>query len=141
MTAPATADTVPRPGDLMPLVEHHITTDRIMAYGAATWDWHRLHYDREYARSLGLPEIVLDGQAMGALFAGALITWLGPRAFIRKLSFRLRAMVFPGDTLRCAGEVTAVEATDDAVIVTVSQRLQVGDRLAADATAEVRVAM
>ncbi len=140
MTTPAAAVPVPRPGDIMPPVEHHITTDRIMAYGAATWDWHRLHYDREYARSLGLPDIVLDGQALGGLFAGGLIAWLGPGAFIGKLSFRLRSMVFPGDTLRCAGEVTAVEAAGEAVIVKVSQRLQVGDRLAADATAEVRIA-
>jgi acyl dehydratase len=67
------------------------------------------------------------------------MAWLGPRAFIRKLSFQLRSMVVPGDTLRCEGEVSAVASDDQAVIVTVSQRLQVGDRLAAEAVTEVRL--
>jgi acyl dehydratase len=139
VTAPTAAASAPKPGDPVPPFERQITTDAIMAYGAATWDWHRLHYDQQYARSLGLPDIVLDGQAMGALFARALMAWLGPRAFIRKLSFQLRSMVVPGDTLRCEGEVSAVASDDQAVIVTVSQRLQVGDRLAAEAVTEVRL--
>ena len=139
MTAPEASFPRPEPGDTMPPFERHITTNEIMAYGAATWDWHRLHYDLEYARSLGLPNIVFDGQALGALFARGIMAWLGPRAFIRKLSFKLRAMVFPGDTLRCEGEVTSVEPADGASIVTFSQRLRVGDRLAAEAVTEVRL--
>ncbi len=128
-----------RPGDAVKPLEFHVTTDRIMAYGAATWDWHRMHYDADYARAQGLPGVVLDGQAMGALFARAVTTWLGPQAFIRKLSFRMRGMVSPGDTLRCEGEVTAAEALDDAAIVTVALRLKTGDTLAADATTEIRI--
>ena len=129
----------PQPGDTVKPLEFHVTTDRIMAYGAATWDWHRMHYDADYARTQGLPGVVLDGQAFGALFARAVTGWLGPEAFIRKLSFRMRGMVSPGDTLRCEGEVTAVETLDDAGIVTVIQRLKSGDNLAAEATTEIRI--
>ncbi len=131
--------TAPRPGDAMPPLERHITTATIMSYGAATWDWHRMHYDDAYAREQGLPGVVLDGQAFGAYLAMAVTGWLGPRAFVRKLSFRMRAMVRPGDTIRCVGEVTAVHREDGADIVTLSQRLMVGDRLAADGTIEVRL--
>lgn len=134
MTAPT-----PALGDAVPALEHPITTAGMMAYGAATWDWHRLHYDGDYARAQGLPGVVLDGQALGAVFARAVMDWLGPRAFVRKLSFRMRAMVRPGDTLRCEGEVTSVETRDGATIVGVSQRIMVGDRLAADAETEVRL--
>ncbi len=131
--------TAPRPGDAMPPLERHITTATIMSYGAATWDWHRMHYDDAYAREQGLPGVVLDGQAFGAYLAMAVTGWLGPRAFVRKLSFRMRAMVRPGDTIRCVGEVTAVHREDGADIVTLAQRLMVGDRLAADGTTEVRL--
>lgn len=131
--------TTPRPGDAMPPMERAITTTSIMAYGAATWDWHRMHYDGEFARAEGLPGVVLDGQAYGAYLAMAVIAWLGPGAFIAKLSFRMRSMVRPGDTLRCVGEVTEVAPGDGADIVTLSQRLLVGDRVAAEATTEVRV--
>ena len=131
--------TAPRPGDAMPPLERHITTATIMSYGAATWDWHRMHYDDAYAREQGLPGVVLDGQAFGAYLAMAVTGWLGPRAFVRKLSFRMRAMVRPGDTIRCVGEVTAVHSEDGADIVTLALRLMVGDRLAADGTTEVRL--
>ncbi len=122
-------------GDAMPVVEHRITAAGLMAYGASTWDWHRMHYDSDYARAHGLPGVVLDGQAYGAYFASAAMGWLGPRAFIRKLSFKMRSMTVPGDTLRCEGEVTAVEGDT----ITVSQRLMVDDRLAAEATTEIHV--
>ena len=131
--------TTPRLGEAMPPVERQITTASIVAYGAATWDWHRMHYDGEYARAEGLPGVVLDGQAFGAYLAMAATDWLGPRAFIQKLSFRMRSMVRPGDTITCVGEVTAVAPEDGADIVSLSQRLMVGDRLSAEATTEVRV--
>ncbi len=131
--------TTPRLGETMPPVERQITTASIVAYGAATWDWHRMHYDGEYARAEGLPGVVLDGQAFGAYLAMAITDWLGPRAFIQKLSFRMRSMVRPGDTITCVGEVTAVAPEDGADIVSLSQRLMVGDRLSAEATTEVRV--
>ena len=131
--------TRPSPGDPVPTFERTITTAGIMAYGAATWDWHRLHYDQDYARGLGLPNVVLDGQAFGAFFARGVMDWLGPKAFIAKLSFKMRAMVFPGDTLRCAGEVTAVEPRGGGALVTLNQTLTVDDRLAAEATTEVRL--
>lgn len=131
--------TAPRPGDAMPPLERHVTSATIMAYGAATWDWHRMHYDDGYARAEGLSGVVLDGQAFGAYLAMAVTSWLGPGAFIAKLSFRMRSMVRPGDTLRCVGEVTAVEREDGADIVSLSQRLMVGDRVAAEATTEIRL--
>jgi acyl dehydratase len=131
--------TTPRTGDAMPPIERQITTATIMAYGASTWDWHRMHYDGEYARAEGLSGVVLDGQAFGAYLATAVTSWLGPLAFIRKLSFRMRSMVLPGDTITCVGEVTSVAPDDGANIVNLSQRLMVGDRVAAEATTEVRV--
>jgi acyl dehydratase len=132
MTAPAVGATVP------PL-EQHITTHLMMAYGAATWDWHRMHYDQDYARALGLPDPVLDGQAQGAFFARAVMDWLGPTAFIRKLSFRMRAMVFPGDTIRCEGEVREVAEDGDASLVAIVQTLKVGERLVGEADTLVRL--
>jgi acyl dehydratase len=51
----------------------------------------------------------------------------------------MRSMVLPGDTITCVGEVTSVAPDDGANIVNLSQRLMVGDRVAAEATTEVRV--
>jgi hydroxyacyl-ACP dehydratase HTD2-like protein with hotdog domain len=120
-------------GILVPPLERQLTQMRLVAYGAATWDWHRLHYDSEYAIARNIPRPVVDGQMFGALLAEALIDWLGPDAFIRRLSFRLRAMVFAGETVRCEGEVTSAATEINGTILCVSQRVRVGDKIAVDA--------
>lgn len=86
------------------------TFDRtdMVAYAGATWDWHRLHHDTTYLAARQLPAPVVDGQVFGALLAEQLQDWLGPRAFIRRLRFRFRSLVFAGETVRCEATVTAV---------------------------------
>jgi acyl dehydratase len=128
-----------KPGDPMPSFGRGFTTPDLMAYGAATWDWHRMHYDVDFARSVKLPGVVVDGQALGGVFAKALLDWLGPRAFIGRLTLRYRAMVFAGDTVRGEGEVTAIRTEGNGDIVSVAQRLFARDRMVAEALAEVRL--
>ena len=126
-------------GESLPPLEHHFTQVDLVAYGAATWDWHRLHYDLDYARSKNLPGTLVDGQAFGALFARVVQDWAGPRAFITRLSFKMKSMAFAGDTLAASGAVTAVRETPEGLVVTLAQRLMNGERLAADAVTEVRL--
>ncbi|MBI2962416.1 MAG: hypothetical protein HYY35_01560 [Deltaproteobacteria bacterium] len=125
--------------DPMPTFHRSFTSVDLMAYGAATWDWHRLHYDLDYARSVKLANVVVDGQALGAVCTKPLLDWLGPRAFIQKLTLKYRAMVFAGDTVRGEGEISAIHAEGDHDVVSVAQHLSVGDRLVAEARVEVRL--
>lgn len=133
------ASTTPTTGATIPPQDKTFTTVDLVAYGAATWDWHRLHYDVEYARSVKLPNVIVDGQQFGSVFAKALMDWLGPRAFVRKMSMRFKSMVFAGDAIRCEGEVTDVRTEGAFAIVICAQRLRVGEKIAAEATSEVRV--
>ncbi len=125
-------------GTPIPPLERVLTQVRMAAYGGATWDWHRLHYEPEYAAARNLAGPIVDGQMFGALLAEALSDWLGPRAFIRRMSFRLRAMVFAGETVRCEGEVMSIVAERDCDVVRVAQRVRVGERIAVEpASAEI----
>jgi acyl dehydratase len=126
-------------GHPVPPLERTLTGVTLVAYGGATWDWHRLHYDSEYARARELPGPVVDGQMFGALLAEALQDWLGPRAFIRRLGFRMKDVVFAGEKVRCDGEVTAIHPAGDHDVLAVAQRIAVGHRVAAEGTAEVRL--
>lgn len=138
MIAPTIRANELRVGQAIPPLERTVSLVRMMAYAGATWDWHRLHYDPGYTAARNLPGPIADGQMFGAFLAEALLDWLGPRAFIRKLSFRLRGMVFPDDTIRCEGEVTAIDAEEDRDVVTVAMRIRVGERIAVEpAGAEV----
>jgi acyl dehydratase len=130
MIAPTIRASALRVGQAIPPLERTVSLVRMIAYAGATWDWHRLHYDPGYAAARNLPGPIADGQMFGAFLAEALLDWLGPRAFIRRLSFRLRGMVFRGDAVRCEGEVTAIDAEEDHDVVTVAMRIRVGERIA-----------
>jgi acyl dehydratase len=97
-----------RVGDEVPPLVRTITLPHMVAYAGATWDWHRLHYDPEYAAQKKLPAPIVDGQVFGALLVEQLQDWLGPRSFVHELSFTFRNLVFAGDTVRCEGTVTEV---------------------------------
>jgi acyl dehydratase len=129
MIAPTIRASELRIGQAIPPLERTVSLVRMIAYAGATWDWHRLHYDLGYTAARNLPGPIADGQMFGAVLAEALLDWLGPRAFIRKLSFRLRGMVFPDDRVRCEGEVTTIDAERDHDVVTVAMRIRVGDRI------------
>jgi acyl dehydratase len=95
-------------GEDLPSLCKRIDLPRMMAYGAATWDFIRVHYDADHARELGFPGPFVDGQMLGAFLAQHVQDWAGPGAFLRKLGFRNRVMVYPGDSLTCHGLVTVL---------------------------------
>ena len=123
------------PGETLPALERTFTLVDLVLYGAATWDWNRMHYDVEHAHRLKLPAPVIDGQEFGAFLARAALEWAGPRAFLTRLALRMKAMAFADDTLRAEGEVK--EIRDGAIVLT--QRLMCGERLIAEATTELRL--
>ncbi|MBM4406090.1 MAG: hypothetical protein FJ039_07920 [Chloroflexi bacterium] len=93
-------------GEQLPVLTRTMSVARMMIYGAATWDFIRLHYDEGFAKSKGFPGPFVDGQMTGGHLAQLVQDWAGPSAFLRKLSFRNRAMLFPGDIITLQGTVT-----------------------------------
>ena len=104
-------------GDEIPPLVNEIGMARMMAYGAATWDFIRLHYAADYARELGFESPFVDGQMMGGFLTQHVQDWAGPGAFLRKLAFRNRVMAYPGDSLTCHGVVTDVSSTEEGGMV------------------------
>ena len=115
-------------GQALPVLRRSIELPDMVAYAGATWDWHRLHYDTEYAAKSLLPGPVVDGQVLGAYLAEQLLDSFGPRAFIRKMSFRFRSMVFAGETITCNATIVSDGYTPSAVIG-VEQEITIDDRL------------
>lgn len=119
-----------------------ITQLDMVAYGGATWDWHRLHHDAAYARRAGMAGPVVDGQMVGALLADhalAAVETLAPGRQVRltRLWYRNRAPVLAGDTVTC--RVAAAEPEGDGTI-RLDQVVLVGDRVVVGpAGAEVQI--
>ena len=123
-----------RLGDALPVTEKTFSSTDLVMYAGATWDWHRLHHDDGFAKDMGLPAPVIDGQVYGAFFAKHATGWVGPKAFVQRLNFRMRSMAFAGDTLRAVGQVS--EILDGGTVV-LQQQLMKGDDIVAEATTSV----
>jgi 3-methylfumaryl-CoA hydratase len=75
----------------------------LFKYSALTFNGHRIHYDRDYARDVeAYPELVVQGPLTALLLAElAREEWGRP---LVEFSFRARAPFYVGDRLRLRGE-------------------------------------
>lgn len=113
------------PGWSLRPLHRRIALPDMVAYGAATWDWHRLHYDEAHARRLGAPAPLVDGQMLGALLAECVLRAAGSGARLVRLAYRNRSPVHAGETVTCSGTI----ATSDDAGFSVDLSVSVGDRL------------
>ena len=128
-----------RIGQPLPEQAHTFTEVDLVAYGAATWDWHRLHYDKAHAQSMQLPGVLIDGQAFGAVFAREAMRWAGPTAFIQRMGLKMKSMAFAGDHLVARGHVTAIDERAGLWVMQIDQQLMCGERLVAQAISEIQL--
>ena len=104
-------------GDEITPLRKEITLPQMVFYAAATWDFHRYHYDQEFVREKGFPQPFVDGQNLGSFLAQMLVDWTGDPGVITKLGFRFRNFAFPGDVLTCKGSVTGKSDADGESLV------------------------
>jgi acyl dehydratase len=106
-----------RIGEALPTIEKQVELVQMVAYCAATWDFHRYHYDYEYAALFGMRAPFADGQMFGAYLSQLVTDWMGPSGFLKRLVFKIASPVFPGDRLACWGKVADVFPEENMVRV------------------------
>lgn len=128
-------------GEELPPLDHVVTLTSLVMYAGATWDFHRYHYDPAYVAARGFRGPFMDGQMVGALLARQLMDWGGPDAFVRRLAYRLRAMVYAGERIVLGGRVTGtmVEAGRGLALCTLAVLKDDGTEIVRDATAAVEL--
>lgn len=124
-------------GATLPSLTKEISMVHMMMYGAATWDFMRVHYDADYTREKGFPGPFADGQMLGAFMAQLVVDWSGDPGALRRLSLRYRNFVYPGDTVVCKGRVLhkSVEGPDALVECELVVENQNGEVVAGPAVA------
>ena len=102
-----------RPGDELPPLIYQVTATTVVLGALATRDWRPMHHDHTFAvHRNGVRDIFLNTPNQAAWFERYLTDWTGPLGRPGRMRFRMKDSVFPGDTMRIAGTVRAVE-TDD----------------------------
>jgi acyl dehydratase len=99
-------------GQELPELVKHPSTRQLVQYAGAQGDFYEIHYDQDYARSVGLPGVILHG-LLKAGFLGQLVTdWIGDDATLKSLEVSYRGIDVPGRPYRCRGKVTSIDGKD-----------------------------
>jgi hypothetical protein len=99
-------------GDLLPELPIALTRTVIVATAIASRDYQDVHHDPGLAVERGSDDIFMNILSTNG-FVGRYVTdWAGPGAVIEKVSIRLGAPNYPGDTMVLTGKVTDTQVPD-----------------------------
>jgi hydroxyacyl-ACP dehydratase HTD2-like protein with hotdog domain len=128
------------PGTVCPPLEFTPTRLRLFRFSAVSWNSHRIHYDQEYARGEGFPDVVVQSTLHGEMFARTVLRWAGPGAVLRRVEWRNRASAYADVPLTCSGTVSAVREADGGHVVELTLTDAAPDgTVCATGTAEVHI--
>lgn len=95
-------------GDAIPVLLVSVDETQMFFFSAATYNGHRIHYDKEWARDReGYDTVLVQGPLQAALLSRALTDWIGGDGRLVAFSVQNRAIALPGQELRFGGIVTA----------------------------------
>jgi hydroxyacyl-ACP dehydratase HTD2-like protein with hotdog domain len=115
-------------GDALPPLPVTVDETQLFFFSAATYNGHRIHYDKGWAQGTeGYDDVLVQGPLQAALLARAVTDWIGPAGRLVTYSAQNRAVAFPGQELVFGGAVTAVRADGDRTLVELDLAARRGD--------------
>lgn len=106
------------PGTEIPTLTVTVDETQMFFFSAATYNGHRIHYDRRWAQDVeGYDDVLVQGPLQSALLARAVTDWIGGRGRLVEYSVQNRAVAHPGQQLQFGGVVTATRRVDDVGLV------------------------
>ena len=99
--------------ELPALTKGPVRVRHLAMFAAATSEFADIHYDRDYAQSMGLPDIIIQGFYKTATIAQMLKDWVGDGSALRRLTVQHRGMDVAGNTLTAGGKVIKVSEEPD----------------------------
>ncbi len=115
--------------EMVPLVLGPMTTTHAFRWSSAIENWHRIHYDQNFAiYHEELPNILLQGSWKQSILPRFLKDLCLPDGWMWKVSFQHRAMIVPNDTITCWATITSKTEIEGLGLIgmDVGMRLQTG---------------
>src|SRR5271166_5483853 len=95
------------PGDALATLTVTVDETQMFFFSAATYNGHRIHYDKDWARDVeGYDNVLVHGPLQAALLSRALTDWIGGGGRLVAFSVQNRAIAYPGQELIFGGVVT-----------------------------------
>jgi hydroxyacyl-ACP dehydratase HTD2-like protein with hotdog domain len=106
------------PGDALPTLTATVDERQLFFFSAATYNGHRIHYDKDWARTVeGYDDVIVQGPLQAALLARAVTDWIGGRGRLVEYAVQNRAIAFTGEELSFGGSVTGKRLADNVGLV------------------------
>jgi hydroxyacyl-ACP dehydratase HTD2-like protein with hotdog domain len=100
-------------GEQMPTLDVTVDETQLFFFSAATYNGHRIHYDKQWAQTVeGYDDVLVQGPLQAALLARAIGDWIGGRGRLVSFAVQNRATAYPGELLTFGGEVTDKRLSD-----------------------------
>jgi hydroxyacyl-ACP dehydratase HTD2-like protein with hotdog domain len=94
-------------GDAVPALTVTVDETQMFFFSAATYNGHRIHYDKGWAREReGYDNVLVQGPLQAALLSRALTDWIGGEGRLVAFSVQNRAIAYPGQPLTFGAVVT-----------------------------------
>jgi hydroxyacyl-ACP dehydratase HTD2-like protein with hotdog domain len=105
-------------GDPLPMLTVTVDERQLFFFSAATYNGHRIHYDKDWARTVeGYGDVIVQGPLQAALLARAITDWIGGRGRLVEYAVQNRAIAFAGEELSFGGVVTGKRFADSIGLV------------------------
>ena len=101
----------------IPTLQKDPTTQQLVMYAGASGDYYQIHYDKDYAKNNGLPDVILHGALKNAFLGQLMTDWIGHEGTLKKLSVQYRGMDVPGTPIFAKGTVSKKYEQDGEHIV------------------------
>jgi hydroxyacyl-ACP dehydratase HTD2-like protein with hotdog domain len=106
------------PGDTLPALTVMADERQLFFFSAATYNGHRIHYDKDWARTTeGYDDVIVQGPLQAALLARAVTDWIGGRGRLVEYAVQNRAIALTGERLTFDGAVTGKRLVDNIGLV------------------------
>ena len=118
----------------IPELRVKMTAQHIISAAAATRDWQPIHHDHEVATKSGLRGIILNAPSQAGWISKYITDWAGPHAQIKRLAFKMKDSICPGDEMMINGEITGKEDnTDNSYTITANITVSVAEKIKTNA--------
>lgn len=97
-----------QPGAALPPLHVRLTAGHVIGGAVASRDWQPQHHDRDRARAMDLPDIILNTPSQLGWFCRFATAWSGPEGRVGRTALQMRRQLCPGDEIALEGRVDAV---------------------------------
>ncbi len=109
-------------GDQLPVMRKKANEAELFLYSAASFNPHRIHYDRGYAHHEGHHDTVVHGPLQGSWLTQFVTDWAGPKARLISIEWQNRASAFVDEEVQFSGTVVALDTLESIVELEIFER-------------------